>query len=186
MKQLALLLPLVLLLVGCSPRGFSPDAAAPAPPAASKSPAVVTPAPKQAIQSGGLGLSLADWNTKYGKPGKDNSGFIDYGDGKYTVVFMDNALWHLERHWGDKGALAIDVARGESKSLLPADAEFVRTYTAKGDRTVDLYSSKWLAGRFGPGFEWSGDADPGSCIVLYRTDAAGRVFTILLATGNNP
>jgi hypothetical protein len=201
MRRLILLATLsMFLMVACSSQKTAAPAAATKAPAATATPAppIGTPTatplsistPPPIGKSGGLGLSRGDWETKYGKPGKDSLGFIDYVSGKYVTKYRDDAVDYLERHWGDQGAVTMDAARTESKALIPTDASLVKTYTATGGRTVDLYTSNSLVDRFkvGPGpygNPWTG-SDPGTFIVLYRTDASNRVFTILAAIGDNP
>ena len=112
-------------------------------------------------------------------------GFVDYEGGQFNVAFMGDNVWRIERTWGDRGAVPLEAARAESRSLIPPDARFVRTYAARGDRPVDLYTSESLKSRF-PASPWTG-GEPGDLIVIYRTRPSdGRVTSIVLATGNNP
>ena len=133
-------------------------------------PAPPTAAPQPAFDSGGLGLARPEWERAHGRPQRDVGGFIDYEGGRFNIAFMGDNVWRIERSWGDQGAVPLDAARAESRGLIPPDATFVRTYAARGDRTVDLYTSESLKSRF-PAGPWTG-GEPGDLIVL--------------ATGNNP
>lgn len=97
---------------------------------------------------------------------------------------MGGRLWYLERHWGDRAPVTVDAARAEGKGLAPTDAVLVKSYTSGKGQSVDLYKSAWLASQM-TGDTWTG-GEPGNFIVIYRTNAAGKVFTIVAATGNNP
>lgn len=118
-----------------------------------------------------------------------------YENGRYAAGWMswlsNQPAYHVERMWGDDGAVPMDTARLESKRLMPADARFVRTYTWGDNLPVDVYTSASLEPRIDPNF-WFG-SEPGTFIVLYRFtrypfrgDKTDRVTSLVAATGNNP
>lgn len=140
-------------------------------------------AAQDAITSQGIGVDRASWEGIHGAPGLDSFGFIDYESGAYNVQFMDDRVRRLERKWGEARAVTLDVARTEGVRLIPSDAQLVETYISK-DRTIDLYLSPVLIGLL-PSDTWI-NGEPGNLIVIYRALPNGRVFTIVVATGNNP
>lgn len=163
------------------PTATSQRAAAPLPTTAS------SPTPRgQLFSSDGLGLARTDWEAKVGKPERSSAGFFDYAGGKYSASFQDGRVSYIEYHWGDKAPVSLDIARSQITPLLPADAVLVKSYTSR-DRPVDLYSSTSLATiyRTDSKLLWVG-GEPGNFIILYRLDQSGRVFTALIALGNNP
>jgi hypothetical protein len=153
------------------------------PPAPTEAPTAV-PEP---LESGGLGLTRTQWEAKHGSGTKETLGY-SYDGGAYVVSYQadpagNETAWDIEQRWSEAGALSMDEARLASKMLIPQDSVFVRTYTSQGGRTVDLYTSEWLKGRFAEQLFIGGE--PGNFIVLYRA-ATGKVTSIIVATGNNP
>lgn len=137
---------------------------------------------------GTLGLAKADWDRALGSPKHNPVGWEEYEGGKYVVMFMDGNVWRLERIWDPKSPVTMDAARTESKLLMPDDAVLVKTYTAMGDRTIDLYKSQWLMDRFKDTKDkaslWVG-GESGNFIVLYRA-GTGKVTSIVMGLGDNP
>jgi hypothetical protein len=165
--------------------------AAPAPPTTAPVPSTATPVPAPAaptarpFASGGLGLSRSEWERLHGAPTRDDGLFLSYKDGAYVATFVYGNLHHAERVWGDRNPVTLQVAREVGKTLIPVDAQLVRSYVAPGSRDVDLYRSESLKTRFAPDDPaWVG-AEPGVLIVIYRA-ATGPVTSIVVATGNNP
>lgn len=142
-----------------------------------------------AYASGGLGLDRTDWERAHSEGKPDNPSrpmFFAYEGGKFQVQFSEiraGSVEYVERVWGDRNAVPIEDARKESKQFIPADAKFVKTYTARSGSTVDLYKSDSLKGRFKDD-DWTGGM-PGDFIILYRNQT-GKVTTFIISTGNNP
>jgi hypothetical protein len=197
-----LLIIFILALGGCNssdrtPRNENKQAVPPSAeqktPASSQTP---QPAPEvnPSYASSGIGLARADWERLHGNPGRDTGGgFIEYEGGRYLVRFADGNVAYIERIWGDRGAVPLDVARRESKNVIPADSKLDRTYTAKNGGMVDLYMSASLKPRFSdiPSprggatlSKWIG-GKPGNFIVLYRQNG-GQVTSFVIDIGNNP
>lgn len=112
--------------------------------------------------------------------------FFEYENSKFYVAFSSmqpGNVWYIERVWGDDNAVSLEAARRESKNFIPADAQFVRTYTSQGGSTVDLYTSESLKGQF-PASDFIG-GKPGDFIILYRNQT-GRTTTSIIAVGDNP
>ena len=95
--------------------------------------------------------------------------------------FRDDNAGYIARNF--KEPVTIDVARDESKQLIPADSKLFVTYRSGSTIEVDLYRSETLKTRFGED-AWHGGG-PGDFIVMYRVEG-GTVKSIIIATGNNP
>lgn len=189
MKKMVILICLGLLIVssGCIgrvDRNQNVDTKPSNPPIASQ----LTPsAPSYA--SGGLGLDQAEWNRLHGSGQPDSASspmFFGYENGKFQVQFSEirsGNVEYIERVWGDRNAVSLEDARRESKNFIPADANFVRTYTSRSGSTIDLYTSESLKSRFSASAFVNGKS--GDFIVLYRNQT-GRTTTFIISVGNNP
>jgi hypothetical protein len=126
----------------------------------------------QELFSGGLGLDQEEWEQLHGdgQPGNIPP-YIEYEDGTYSIIFMNDRVWTLERQWDVENAVDLDNARLESKSLIPVDSQFIRTYNPEGmpELTVDLYLSESLKNKLSP---WSG-SEPGMFVVIYGVQDYG-------------
>lgn len=149
--------------------------------------------PALAFGSGGLGLSVAEWEELHGVGRKDTIDWLQYESGAYVVGPTDTNLNHIERVWGDQNAVTFDAARAEGKRLAPSDATLVRSYTSKSGSAVDLYLSNALIPRFppetsplGPNFPWWTNGSPGNFVIVYRPGTSGRVTSIVVALGDIP
>ena len=166
----------------------------PAPrPIATSIPATVTPAPtarpeptkstKPAavdVRSLGLGRPKADWERTYGQPDKNGA----YANGAYWVTFSEDRVAHLERTWGDRDAKSKDFVMGALATLLPADKKLIGQVASSGGTPGELYRSEALAMAFTPAAFIGGE--PGDFVILFRTQAGGRITSIVAAIGNNP
>jgi len=149
-------------------------------------PQPVNPPPQaQPFVSGGLGLSQPEWEQRYG-PGSQSEtpGYLWY-QGRYLASFQEGNVWYIEQRWGPENAATVDIARAQSSSLIPADSQYIQTYSPEGrpDLVVDLYLSQLLVGRFG-GNVWVG-GQPGNFIVAYNVSDFG-VTRMVITLGNNP
>jgi hypothetical protein len=133
--------------------------------------------------SGGLGLSLADWERQHTASGSA-AGMRDYDHGAYSLLLADGNIRHLERNYRDR-PVTLAQARKDAARLLPADSRLVRSYypSHMPELTVDLHHSDTLRERFA-GDVWAGGG-PGDCIAIYNT-AAGKIARTVIATGNHP
>ena len=80
--------------------------------------------------------------------------------------FRDDNAGYIARNF--KEPVTIDVARDESKQLIPADSKLLVTYRSGSTIEVDLYRSETLKTRFGED-AWHGGG-PGDFIVMYRVE----------------
>lgn len=139
--------------------------------------------------SGGLGLDLSAWAKLHGvgKPDSPSSPmFFSYENGKFIVQYSKVStgnVKYIERSYGDQNAVSIEQARKESKSFIPKDAKFVKTYKSQSGSTVDLYQSESLKSRFSEESYIGGK--PGDFIILYRNQT-GKTTTFIISVGNNP
>ncbi len=127
-----------------------PPTDTPVPPTETSIPATSTQAPP-AIESGGLGSSIQQWESRHGPPGKKAIIGTYYENERYEVVSFDSEpiqmIWVT---YGDRNPVSVEDARFESKQLIPKDAKLLKSYKAVGEGgdptyTVDLYSSASLA-----------------------------------------
>jgi hypothetical protein len=107
--------------------------------------------------SGGLGLSLDDFEAKYG-PGEVGQTYMQYPlqDGMYyvgaTKSQSQRAVNYIERSWNEGSGVSLDDAQVEAESLLPDDAKFIESYQATSARIlygtqVDRYQSRTISKR---------------------------------------
>ena len=112
----------------------------------------------QQSRSGGLGLTLDDWDELFG-PGQAGQSLMSYemegGQTLYVGVeddVVDSIQINLET--SDSGALSVDDARDLVESLVPNDAELEESFTAPviapGTYTIttELWESDWLEDQF--------------------------------------
>lgn len=165
----ALLLATILVVVSCGPR--CRDSAG-------------------RIQSSGLGLNRCEWEKLHGASEHKDSMYYRYEGQRFLVHYLDGSRGSAElvadliRQYPESAEVSIEVARAESKELLPTDASIVRTFEASG-QTVDLYYSEALKDSFSDEYFWRG-GEPGNCIVLYRPGHKADVGSFVVTTGNNP
>jgi hypothetical protein len=152
---------------------FTPQPANPPPPEA------------QPFASGGLGLSQQEWEQRYG-PGSpsETPGYLWY-QGTYLVAYQEGNVAYIEQRWSPENAATIDNARVQSSGLMPADGQYVQTFSPEGrpDLVADLYLSQSLISRFS-GNPWVG-GQPGNFAVTYAVSESG-VSRSVITLGNNP
>jgi len=146
------------------------------------------PAPEQIpFASGGLGLSQQEWEQRYG-PGNpsETPGYLWY-QGRYLVAYQEGNVSYIEQRWSPETAITFDEAQAQSGGLIPADRQYVQTYSpdpeGRPDLVVDLYLSQTLISRFG-GNVWVG-GQPGNFTVSYNVFETG-VTRMVITLGNNP
>jgi hypothetical protein len=117
-------------------------------------------AAKQTATSGGLGLSLADFEQRYGagEPGQ-GANFYTIGSSTYAVTpaspasgvegTITSVYWKSKGRSGDK----LSRIRARMKRFKPSDAVLVETYYAPGNGVlppviVELYKSPFLKNAF--------------------------------------
>ena len=132
--------------------------------------------------TGGLGLSLREWEAAHGHPEGETGGLFRYQDATYLVVYYCDLVWNLTHHPHKGGSVPPEEARAAARRLMPGDAVGERFMAQRKDREVELYTSKYLRGRYDAG-AW-GEGRAGVFHVLYKVDAQRQVHTILLAAGD--
>src|SRR5215208_8434975 len=98
------------------------------------------------IVSGGLGLSLAEWDQLYGRHTWKDDVQAAYENEKwrFMVTYYGDNVKSFKARPSDEEPFSIEVARAESKKFMPSDSKFVETYIGTGGKTVELYSSDSL------------------------------------------
>jgi len=133
--------------------------------------------------SGGLGLSKEQWEEEHVETRRDGM-FVDYDDGRYSVIFIEDKVNHVELNFADTQPTLAE-ARELAGSLFPEDADLVETYSPEGfpELTVDLYMSASLQERFDS--NWFTGGEPGNFIAIYGV-FDGKVPRVVIGLGNNP
>ncbi|MBK8048512.1 MAG: hypothetical protein IPK16_16180, partial [Anaerolineales bacterium] len=147
------------------------------------------------INSGGLGLTRAEWEAKRGSPAEDDGGaLVRYGapeTGSYDVSFTEDRVMYV-RFDNEQGQDA-EFLEAMGASLLPADAQFVNSYSPAltPDMVVRVYKSQSLIEQLGIGcYCWFG-GEPGTAIVMYTLvsdpESGERVSnSVTVGTGSSP
>jgi len=135
------------------------------------------------LESGGLGLSKVSWEIQH-SPGETWAGYIDYDNGKYSVMYIDEKVSHLERNFSDQ-LPTLAEARSETEALIPSDSQLLETYSPEEmpELIVDLYMSQSLTDCF-PVDAFVG-GEPGNFIAVYGV-FDGKVPRTVIGLGNNP
>jgi hypothetical protein len=127
------------------------------------------------FNSGGLGLSRAEWEQVHGQPTR-SSIFLEYAGGRLVVGLLEGNVWHLERVWPRTDAVALDAARNDVRTYLVNDAVLVQSVDRGDGKVIEVYTSAVLTNRFGP-TAWN-SGRPGTFTVQYRfRTAADRMVT---------
>ncbi|MCG3208597.1 MAG: hypothetical protein FOGNACKC_02208 [Anaerolineae bacterium] len=160
-------------------------------------PSTPTPAPIFAsdngdgYSSGGLGLSRSDWEQNHTATNLDYNPLGTGYDHTYDVMFQVGNVWYIERQWPAGDAATVDIIDNETQNLIPADSQFIKTYSPDGrpETTVNLYFSESLKSRFDSadnefGNWWAG-GEPGNFIVQYNKYDFG-ITRMIFSIGNNP
>ena len=109
-----------------------------------------------AFKSGGLGLSIADWEDMLG-PGEAGQTYMSFAldDGNFWVgVAGDSrAVDYIERNYADPNGVALADAQQEAVALIPADARVLESFVANYAQIlhgsqIDRYQSKALPAQF--------------------------------------
>lgn len=131
------------------------------------------------FQSGGLGLTRAEFEKRHTKTGKDIMGTIY--DNDLIVSFINDRIWYIEQDFST--GISPTEAKAMGALLIPSDNVQVETYSPDGrpETTVNLYTSKSLEKYFD---KWVG-GDPGNFTIQYNA-YDGIVKRLIVAIGNNP
>jgi len=86
------------------------------------------PARDQAVVSGGIGLSRADWEAAHG-PGDAAQNYVSYEGGAFYVQFRGDVVSYLEFGWDEPG-VELATAEASVRELIPSDAQLVETFAA--------------------------------------------------------
>ncbi len=136
------------------------------------------------LRSGGLGLTVEEWEARYGPGVETQLGWMLYRD-TWEVAPLGDHIMHIERLYSE--SVSVPFAQGNAGPMLPADATLVQTYSPEGrpEALVELYESPSLAAQLADEeFNTAGEA--GQFIVLFKVNPAGTVDRMIIATGNNP
>jgi len=168
----------------------SPTALPPTPIPAPPPTPVPTVPQAVAFASGGLGLSFAEWERRHGRGNKGRYENDDYlvsftsGD---KISFTEGNIYNIIRQYSGPRDIPLSAARTVARGLIPADAQFLRTYNYR-DGVADVYMSESLKSRFPPGrnVAW-GRVEEGAFVVRYGistlAETRGLVYSIEVGTG---
>ncbi len=161
------------------------------------SPTLVPPSPiaprsaPLAYTSGGLGLSVAEWEHRHGAPnvGSAADGSANYEQNKYVVSFWGGVMMTILRQTGDGNTEPLALAKAEARAMLPVDARRIETHTevptgGGAVDTVEVYMSSSLVARYPHqgkigdilgDFPWW-DGGPGSIGIIYYGNGSGWIL----------
>jgi hypothetical protein len=171
-----------------------PTQTPPRPPAAATATPTASP-----YASGGLGLSLADWEAKHG-PANNRRRERLYEDDKYGVyywhsgeVFVTDSspvIW-ARRSWPEGQEVSLDEAKAEAVSLIPTDAVLQGSQQKDGLQWwIEIYTSTSLATRYPAPAELTAKQDPwesaapGTFSIEYFGNGLGDIEAIHIQTGD--
>jgi len=134
-----------------------------------------------AFESGGLGMSISDWEDMLG-PGEAGQTYMSFAlaDGNFWVgAAGDNhAIDYIERNYADPNGVALADAQQEAVTLVPADARVLESFVANYAQIlhgsqVDRYQSKLLPAQF------TGDTTRSytrNFVIMYELSPAPEAF----------
>lgn len=134
--------------------------------------------------SGGLGLSLDDFDALYG-PGEPGQAYMQYPlqNGMYYVgaTKSQRAVSYIERSWNQGSGVSLDDAQAEAESLLPDDAKFIESYQANSARIlygthVDRYQSRTISQRLKDGQRRYGS----NLVIIYHLIPASQAYDVVV------
>lgn len=137
------------------------------------------------FESGGLGLSRAEFIKKYEPEDNDCAiakqtgglfSCLKYGEIELPLTSSSNVS-DLHLKW--KTGLGLDESRSLVKSYIPKDSKLRRSYQSPSGSIVDVYFSPSLAARFSSD-KW--DDKPGEFISIYSSIKNKTILGI----NNNP
>jgi len=131
--------------------------------------------------SGGLGLSITDWEEMFGQ-GEAGQTYMSFAldDGNFWIgTAGDNhAVDYIERNYADPNGVALADAQQEAVTLVPADARVLETFVANYAQilhgsNVDRYKSKSLPTQFEGGTARSYTRN---FVIMYELSPAPEAF----------
>ncbi len=136
-------------------------------------------APGARLDSGGLGLDRATWDTIYGTVEHRSGTFLVYGGGRFVIELVRERVRLIERAWDGAARPSPDSARLAVEVLLPADHQLAAV-EPHADATLHLsYRSASLAAVL-QAEGWTGALDT-IIVVLELADGAVSRATASLA-----
>ncbi|MBU6333053.1 MAG: hypothetical protein KGS47_01520 [Chloroflexi bacterium] len=138
-------------------------------------------APGARLDSGGLGLDHATWDTIYGAVEHRSGTFLVYGDGRFVIELARERVRLVERAWDGAARPSPDSARLAVEALLPADYRLAAV-EPHADATLHLsYRSASLAAVL-QAEGWAGALDTVIVVLELADGAVSRATTSLAAT----
>lgn len=137
------------------------------------------------VRSAGLGLTIAEWEERWGEGVETLPGWKLYAD-TWEIMETGDFITHIERVYA--GPVSPGFALGSVSALLPKDAELLddNAPSPSAAALVQLYNSASLAARLGPDDTlWAG-GEPGDFITIFNLDDNVNVKRVVIVTGNNP
>ena len=116
----------------------------------------VSSAQTSTFESTGLGLTISDWEDKFGpgEPGQTYTSFpLDNGNFWVGTAGDNRAVDYIERNYADPNGVALADAQQEAVTLIPGDARLVESFVANyaailHGSQIDRYQSKTLPAQF--------------------------------------
>ena len=116
----------------------------------------ISSAQTSTFESTGLGLTISDWEDKFGpgEPGQTYTSFpLDNGNFWVGTAGDNRAVDYIERNYADPNGVALADAQQEAVTLIPGDARLVESFVANyaailHGSQIDRYQSKTLPAQF--------------------------------------
>jgi hypothetical protein len=131
---------------------------------------------------GGLGNSRDDFEKVNGTPTGLQGTMIAYQNGSRAASFNQDRTSGIFLSFGDGKSATFDEARAVVATMLPTDRTAVGTISAGPNRVAEVYHSDRLAGKVAPPTK----SVPGQFVVVYESDASGKVSSVLAMVGDVP
>ena len=133
-------------------------------------------APVIAVESGGIGLSRAAWESIHG-PGNPGQSLVTYDNGTYAVGFQDDTVTFIEVAWPPPG-LEITDAESAVRRLLPADARLDETFYAPATAggPISLLLHRYLSQTLALSLAAASNGATGGILVIYQQTLAPDRF----------
>jgi hypothetical protein len=139
----------------------------------------ITP-PISGLASGGLGLTLEEWEAIYGQPDAvvDELYVYDEPDRTNSFTLFNNRITTLYVAWKPESRPTLDEAQAARAALIPRDYVLVQSSAPSSDLYVSRYTSQQLAFYF-PDAPYA-PYPPGSFTVAYLLAEDGLVIQMVI------
>ena len=143
------------------------------------------------VESGGIGLTRADWEDRHG-PGEAGQNYVTYEGGAYYVQFQDDVVSFVEFGWQDPG-VAFDQAEDAVLEFLPTDARLDESFYAPATAggPISFLLHRFDSPALADALSGLGTQPTGGILVIYQETPAPDSFEpnvarVSIAVGSAP